>query len=281
MSSRGIRDLLASGLATVPNRFYSGPVKRTVRALGLETLIKRVYGAVFAGLVDNTVELSVSGFSATFSVQSPTEYRRLTGRLLEVNRPVLESLLEETEPTDVVWDVGAHIGRYSCFLGQTLDPGNLVAIEAHPANVESLKRNLSLNGIEARIVPKALTDREGKATFTLRNDEAGEFIRGAEYSQGWSGDYERTVEIETCTGETLVSEYGCPRPTVIRIDIAGGEPQAIEGMTGLLTDDRCRLVYVTLYPNRYDEPDIVGSRLREFGFETTLIDDRWLKAERK
>lgn len=280
MSERGVRDRIVETVAALPTRLYSGPIRRIVTALGLESLLERTHSSVFAIFRDDIVEVSVAGHTATFAIESPIEYRRLTGRLQETNRPILESLLADVEPTDVVWDVGAHVGRYSCFLGQVVESGNLVAVEAHPANAEHLAGNLSLNGIEATVLQTALTDATTTVTFSLDHDRAGEFIRGSEYTDGVGDAYERLVEVEAVTGDQLVADRNCPPPTVVRIDVTGGEPQALDGMADQLADERCRLVYVTLYRDRYDDPDAVESRLRAAGFGTITSEDGWLKAER-
>jgi FkbM family methyltransferase len=164
-------------------------------------------------------------------------------------------------------------------LGQHLEPGNLVSVEAHPANARSLKQNLSLNGIQATVVQKALADTETHTEFSLSHGQVGEFIRGADYNDGVANTEARTVEVETVSGDSLVSECGCPSPSVIRLDVTGAEPQALDGMTTVLSDERCRLVYVYLYPERYENPHAVEARLDAHEFEMTST-DRWLRAER-
>lgn len=280
MSSKTLFERAVEALVVLPNRLYGGLVKRTSKAVGLEPQLRRAHSLVVTSMLDDTIELEVGSSTAVFGVSSPTEYRRLRGRLFETNKPILEELLGVIEPDDVVWDVGAHVGRYSCFLGQSLDDGCLVAIEAHPKNVESLQANLERNEVTATVLPYALADTSGETEFSISLDEVGEFIRGAEYHEGTTDDARRHVTVETITGDSLVEERDIPSPTVVRMDITGGETAAIDGMDGVLSDPACRLVYVECYEDRYDSPDAVESRLRAHGFDTEHLDGRILKAVR-
>lgn len=266
-------------LVEAPKRLYNGTVGRVIRDIGVESRVRRTYHRLRGRLVPDEVTIVISDVEASFEVATDIEYERLDGRLLETNRPVLEDLVAEIGPSDVLWDVGAHLGRYSCVVGQVLADGQVVAVEAHPENVPRLRSNLERNGVDATVVPKALADQRTSWSFSVSHNAAGEFLRGADYHDERQRDG-ATVEIETVTGDDLLERADIRRPSVVRIDVTGGEPAALDGLDSVLSDARCRLVYVTVYEDRYDEPDAVASRLHDHGFETETVQEDLLKATR-
>jgi len=71
------------------------------------------------------------------------------------------------KPTDVVLDLGAHIGITARLM---LDKGarSVVCVEADPANIPLLRRNLRKR--KAVILPAAVGAKAGRAPFYTRSD---------------------------------------------------------------------------------------------------------------
>lgn len=128
-------------------------------------------------------------------------------------------------PGDLVLDVGAHVGFYT-LLASTLvgKKGTVIAFEPLPDNLVYLRKHLRLNqNKNVRIVEAAVSDTDGKAWFK----------KGASSSRGavsLSGD----VEVSTISLDGLVSRGMIRNPSLIKMDIEGGEYRALLGADALL-----------------------------------------------
>jgi hypothetical protein len=67
---------------------------------------------------------------------------------------------------DVVFDVGANLGLFSLFLGQTMQDFTLYAFEPIPETFASLRSNTSRLAGKVVLYNVGLSDREGQAVFT-------------------------------------------------------------------------------------------------------------------
>jgi FkbM family methyltransferase len=237
----------------------------------IRKLLRRFYRLYYNIGKANCVTQQINGIEAEFMVQTPSEYNRLTGRLMNTNEPILSDLLDNVESNDIVWDVGAHVGRYSCFVGQLLEDGHLVAFEPFEKNVEHLKKNLDRNGIDGEVKPFGLAEQHTTISSPLTHDESGIFVSSASNAERIE-DGKDTVEIEVVPGDELVGEDRVSEPDVLRIDTSGGEPRVIEGLKQTLIAEACRRIYVVAYRHRYEDPEIIESLLVSLGFDHYLID---------
>ncbi len=119
------------------------------------------------------VTRTINGTTASFAVSSPNEYARAS--TVHGERPIVDDVLRTLESDDVFYDVGANVGTYTCFAGQVDDDGNVIGFEPHPANVERLRENTSLNDIQAAVRPVALSNERGSSELAVsgENDQAG------------------------------------------------------------------------------------------------------------
>ena len=230
--------------------------------------------------VRGTRTLTVGGVSATFSTAHDNE-AVVVRKVLDLERPMLEDFLRELRTDDVFYDVGAHIGLYSCFAANVIDEGEVIAFEPYPPMRERLQRNAELNeGV--RVLPIALSDSAGEVAF-----DNPTFDR-----ERWSGKAsiapdptDESISVETQRGDAVVDEEGVPPPTIVKIDVEGAEPLVVDGMTDLLSSDRCRLAYCEIHREadgyrRRSVADFgatvesVESSFGDLGFVTERIEDR-------
>lgn len=241
--------------------------------MSIRTVARELYHAGYRLVADDELQLAVGDVTAEIDNATPIVRNRIRG-LADTNHEILERLLDVTGSSDTFWDLGAHVGRYTCTVGQTVD--RVVAVEAHPRNVAVLGRNVARNGVDATIVQAAIADESGTAEFSVTHDAAGEFLRGAEVRE--SPDDGDIRPVPTLRGAAIVPAYDVPAPTVLRIDVTGVEPEAIDGMGDLLESVRYAVVHT--YPDRYDDPDAVHRRLTDHGFAVEDIADRVVWAAR-
>jgi FkbM family methyltransferase len=128
---------------------------------------------------------------------------------------------------EVVFDIGAHAGFYtllaSTLIGQS---GRVIAFEPLPYNLVNLQKHLSINGIgNVQVIPAAVSDSEGQARF-----EIGDGTTTGKLST--AGE----LAVRTVALDTLFSAGEIPIPSVIKMDIEGGEHRALLGARTLLTE---------------------------------------------
>lgn len=143
------------------------------------------------------------------------------------------ALFEEAcRPGGTVVDVGAHLGYLTLRAARAVGPsGRVVAFEPHPATRAVLEANVRLNGFADRVQVRgeALADEVGRRRFYLSGG-------GDTSSLHHPGGPVFEVEVEAVTGDVALAPLG--RADVVKLDVEGGEPAALRGLTGLLEASR-------------------------------------------
>ncbi|WP_341987923.1 FkbM family methyltransferase [Azorhizobium sp. AG788] len=126
----------------------------------------------------------------------------------------------------VVLDVGANVGMFSCSLAAQRPDLRIIAVEPVPQNVECLRRNIQINGLNnVEVVHAAVSDKPG----TVRVNVNGP----------WS--------VVTETGEVEVpamsmDQFMYARPGLVKIDVEGWEPYVLAGGRTLISALRPKIL---------------------------------------
>lgn len=137
------------------------------------------------------------------------------------------ALLAEIGCAGVVLDVGAAIGQFTLFAAQ--QPGTAVhAFEPSGRNIATLQRNVSENGLadRVRVHHLALAGWEGEQEFVTQGNT---YLSRPDSCAG--ADTE-TVPVRTLSG--VCGALGVPRIAVLKLNVAGYEPEVLEGAEPLL-----------------------------------------------
>jgi FkbM family methyltransferase len=148
-------------------------------------------------------------------------------------------------PGATVFDVGANIGFYSVLFSAWVGSrGKVVAFEPDPANLKSLRRNLQMNDCEnVAVSPVALSNRSGIELFSVDpvTRLTGHLGKGATYASTIFGSgKEDLISVITSTLDQEMEKFGVP--DFIKIDIEGGEHDALAGGVDLLQRHRPLIV---------------------------------------
>lgn len=186
---------------------------------------------------------------------------------------VAESICGRLRPDDVLYDVGANEGIYTCLGGNIVTDGRVVSVEPDPGNVERLRQNVELNGLNnVSIDRKAISDHLGEGTIVV--DSTRTALTG--FSRGTADG--ATVDVELTTLDQLIDEQGLPAPDVLKLDVEGAELAALRAAGPVLDDPSCRHVYCEVHgrriANRGDDPAEVKRLLRAAGFATSELSRR-------
>jgi len=175
---------------------------------------------------------SIGGIDAEFAMTTPYEITRSTTFLGE--EAVLEAFLDHLDGDEVVWDIGATVGTYSCFTAQKLSSGVVVGFEPEPANESRLRENLQRNASAATWQTSrfALSNVNERSSLAFDDTPSRRGQPGAgHYYLSDTG----SIPVDCRRGADLIRR-GYPAPDVLKIDVQGAEKHVLEGLGDALSD---------------------------------------------
>ena len=137
-------------------------------------------------------------------------------------------LLARLHAFDVLVDVGAHHGFYTCLAGTR--GKRVVAFEPNQDNLRYLLGNVTLNGLEpsVEIFPVGLADRAGVLRLYGRNT-------GASLRAGWNAQSQTDAHfIAVSTLDRLTSTIDQTARLLVKIDVEGAELGVLGGASATL-----------------------------------------------
>jgi FkbM family methyltransferase len=165
----------------------------------------------------------------------------------------------------VFWDIGGNFGLHSV-TAKLLQPATQVfAFEPNPAMISEIQTNARLNGLELSVIPCALAESGGPRTFHV-NDQGN---AGMSTLHAWSGGhYDRQITVDCARGDVLVAAGRLPAPTVIKLDVEGGEAAVLAGLGVLLRRPELRAIVFEAVTGLGQAPDTdpIAGPLRAAGF---------------
>lgn len=157
---------------------------------------------------------------------SPTDYLQLLIYYLGTFEPhCLPYLRGCAGKGETVVDVGANIGFYTLESSLAVGPtGRVISIEAAPPHLETLRKNVQLNGMNnVSLIEMAVGDSVGQATLTLpKGGNPGMFTLGQV-----DGDEAYGVALRPL--DDLLAEQRIHSVALIKMDIEGSEYRALRG----------------------------------------------------
>lgn len=147
--------------------------------------------------------------------------------------------IKEVNQSDVVYDIGAHVGFYTLLSSKLVgERGRVISFEPFPANLSYLERHVSLNSLKnVQIVGKAVSNRSGKMLFAI----------GPTSSMGHLSDQEseKTIEVDTVELDKFIHDESLPIPNLIKVDIEGAEFEFCMGAQQLLKKHSVKIFMAT------------------------------------
>lgn len=224
---------------------YRGPVKTVIDKSGAKPFLERNYWKIM-NLIDDSIQVSISDITYTVTTEGWKEKAQISTQGGE--KPVIKRFLSDLQQDDVVWDIGANIGLYSIPANSIAE--EVIAFEPVPYNAARLRSHAP----EIDIREIAISNKSGQI-----NVESGDDISlGWSTEKGSKGQVSRDIVVPT--------EINARQPTVVKIDIEGGEWDVLHGMENWLSNGDIRLVYIEVHPHHLPTKANINAYLEKFGY---------------
>lgn len=176
-------------------------------------------------------------------------------------RDKVEAFAEVVRPGHVVWDIGAHVGFYTLLASRRVGPlGKVYAFEPLRRNlIYLLDHVLNNDARNVKVFELAVGDREGTASFddsTYNSHAMGRLSEGGR------------LQVEVIRLDDFAPREDLRPPSVIKMDVEGGEAAALRGMVETLRQYKPVIFLATHGPEVHRE--CVGF-LQSLGYELTEL----------
>jgi FkbM family methyltransferase len=180
----------------------------------------------------------------------------------------MDIIENEVKEGDVAFDLGANIGYVTMFLAQFVgSTGKVYAVEPSPHNFKILNKSIDFNNLSNKV----LTSQLAISSFTGKQD----FNIAAEtnlHSFAYTKHTKSTISVKTSTIDDFF--VGKPFPNFIKMDIEGGEVEALAGMNKILKHNNTPLkILIEVHPMYYNGDAFKKQLQRLFncGFKTKYL----------
>ncbi len=150
--------------------------------------------------------------------------------------PIQQALVQELSKGNTFFDIGANAGFFTLVAAKQVGPnGKCIAFEPLPENATCIREQITLNELNfCHVVEEAVSDHEGYASFSY--DRPGTSTAHL----GNTKEGERSIQVKLSTLDATCRKWGYP--DFIKMDIEGGEVDALKGASDLLSKYHPRLL---------------------------------------
>jgi FkbM family methyltransferase len=201
---------------------------------------------------------------------------------------VLLSLFARDDPL-VIFDIGSCEGEDSIKYARLFPSARIWAIEPLPSNVALIRANLARYAVErVEVVPVALSDSAGKATFYVSSGHPDNMPPDADWDYGNKSSsllppdqhltvhpwihFDQSIEVETDRLDAVAARSGLAGIDYVHMDVQGAELRVLTGAGALLDSVRVIWMEVEARPLYKDQPlkPEVEQFMASHGFEKRL-----------
>jgi len=243
---------------------YNPFVIRLIRLFRLQRIFRKLY-FYFLKPPGGILTVQIGEINVKFYVSTPEQLRGLESDR-EGEREVVELLISNLQPGDIVYDIGANVGFYSVILGKAVgERGKVIAFEPEKESYNLLQRNLKLNNlINVYTFQKALGN-ENKEGELFLGQTIGNFSLVKTYEKEINSQ-----KVEIVKGDQFVRDQSLPIPKAVKIDVEGYEYSVLLGLRETLSNSKCQIICCEVHP-RLLPPEVKEGKIRNiiksFGFK--------------
>ena len=225
--------------------------------------------AVIRRILGDPVVIEVDGLK----IQGPFDSRRMLALMKAGQYEPLETKLfkQTIRPGMTVLDIGANIGFYSLLAARGAGGSRgRIRLRARPSKHPHLRVNAQANDCpNIKQFNTAVADKPGTHVFQMAAR-----LTQSSLSRSWDMPNVNTVEVETLTIDDAIDGRAVD---VIKMDIEGGEPAALQGMMATLRANPGIRMFVEFEPPALEaagrSPEAFLDSLRSLFADVSLIDE--------
>jgi FkbM family methyltransferase len=145
----------------------------------------------------------------------------------------------------VVFDIGANAGIYSLAAAAVQPEATIHAFEPTPEIADRLRKTAAMNGLRrVHVHETAVSTESGSASLVRYRGTLGA-NDGMNYITTAPAD-SQAASITTVSLDDFCAEHAIDRIDLLKMDIQGHEPRALEGAAGLLSSGRIGTIFTEL-----------------------------------
>lgn len=182
----------------------------------------------FAGLCSVFLRSSAREGKLAIHYRTNNQRRKMIMRLEHLQSDLCSALelavsdcycLERLNAPEFVVDGGGNTGLFTLAASARWPTAQFIICEPVPANLEILRENLALNGLEAQVMPVCLGATPGLARFFCREANQGSFSPDL--------PFRAVIDVEVRTLSEVCRGHEDER-TLVKLDIEGAEISVLE-----------------------------------------------------
>jgi len=201
--------------------------------------------AAFAGS-DRAVDLGIGGHQLRFDLDPRVSNqffgrvlkRDAAGRFLEHEPAVVRALGTRLGPGDLLVDIGAHVGYFSCFAAAR--GASVIAVEMQATLCDAIRRNAALNGLwQVHTICAALGREPAMAQLIRLNPAPGMQVQSEKARAGWvpvssrNHDLVPILTVDQMLSMPPTADIG---RTIVKVDVEGAEGLVLSGARRAIVD---------------------------------------------
>lgn len=242
----------------------------------LITFVKKIYcqlrGYAVLRLKDRTL-------APRFHISTNIEAEKILEK--DHEEELLEMFLDEINPGDTVFDIGANIGLYTLPAALKLrGTGSVYAFEPIPLWFQRLRENMQLNRIRSMsnvfTFNVGLSDKDEICDLLMKGVQgSGMGSINTNYPNQMDKDKTMVTPVQLFRGDDFLLEKRIPGPNIVKIDVEGAELAVLQGLEKSLQYSWCRFILCEVHPPLMTDPHLeVQNLLRKYGFHCQTSEQR-------
>ncbi len=189
--------------------------------------------------------------------------------------------------SNVIFDVGAHVGYYSLLAGLANPASRVFAFEPLPRAVRRFRENLRVNEIDnLELIESAVGAETGEASFYCHPETSSSIPSSSGLSKEFfelpyyaNDGVSPRMTVQVIRMDDFVEERGIERVDLVKIDTETTEPDVLSGMPAVLNRDHPDLIFEVLPWLSTDEK--IDEILSPLGYEYYLLTDKGPQARNR
>ena len=195
------------------------------------------------------------------------------------NKFETEIVKNQIKESDIVIDIGAHIGYFSLIFAKLVgNNGKVFSFEPEPENYKILKKNIEINNYQNVILEqKGVSDINNSVKLYSGSTSSGS-SRIYKPEQNLSKFNKNTIDIQTIILDEYFSKLGLTNKiNFIKMDIEGAEILALKGMQKILRESENLKIFTEFNREFLEDagtnPNELFELLENEGFSIYYVDN--------